>query len=67
MPMWDGEFGEQVPNEKGPTPKQRSVCLYDKRTKVIHWSPSFSLSITFEKTILNVTQSNIIIDYSNGH
>ncbi|XP_025198820.1 filamin-A isoform X2 [Melanaphis sacchari] len=24
MPMWDGEFGgEQVPNEKGPTPKQR--------------------------------------------
>jgi len=24
MPMWDGEFGgEQVPNEKGATPKQR--------------------------------------------
>lgn len=24
MPMWDGEFGgEQIPNEKGPTPKQR--------------------------------------------
>jgi len=24
MPMWDGEFGgEQVPNDKGPTPKQR--------------------------------------------
>jgi len=24
MPMWDGEFGgEQAPNEKGPTPKQR--------------------------------------------
>jgi len=24
MPMWDGEFGgEQVPSEKGATPKQR--------------------------------------------
>ncbi|XP_050427022.1 filamin-A isoform X1 [Adelges cooleyi] len=23
MPMWEGEFGEQSPNDKGPTPKQR--------------------------------------------
>lgn len=32
--MWDGEFGgEQVPSEKGATPKQR----YEKKNKYIEF------------------------------